>query len=58
MIDTSASQVVSAVRHQVFIVDGHPIVRQGLKQLINKESDLQVCGEAKERQETLEAVPP
>ncbi len=56
MLDTSESQVVSAVRHQVFIVDGHPIVRQGLKQLINKEPDLQVCGEAKERQEALEAV--
>ena len=31
---------------KVFIVDDHPIVRQGLTQLINHESDLTVCGEA------------
>ncbi len=30
----------------VFIVDDHPIVRQGLSQLINAEHDLVVCGEA------------
>ena len=31
---------------RVFIVDDHPIVRQGLGQLIDHESDLKVCGEA------------
>lgn len=31
---------------RVFIVDDHPIVRQGLAQLINHEPDLSVCGEA------------
>lgn len=31
---------------RVFIVDDHPIVRQGLGQLINHEPDLAVCGEA------------
>jgi DNA-binding NarL/FixJ family response regulator len=31
---------------RVFIVDDHPIVRQGLGQLINHEPDLRVCGEA------------
>jgi DNA-binding NarL/FixJ family response regulator len=30
----------------VFIVDDHPIVRQGLTQLIDQEPDLKVCGEA------------
>ena len=30
----------------VLIVDDHPIVRQGLGQLIDREDDLQVCGEA------------
>src|ERR1700679_546542 len=32
----------------VFIVDDHPIVRQGLALLINREPDLVVCGEAEE----------
>ena len=30
----------------VFIVDDHPIVRDGLSQLINSENDLEVCGDA------------
>src|SRR5271170_6436448 len=32
----------------VFIVDDHPIVRQGLALLINREPDLKVCGDAEE----------
>jgi len=33
-------------KHRVFLVDDHPIVRQGLTLLINQEPDLEVCGEA------------
>jgi DNA-binding NarL/FixJ family response regulator len=36
------------IRKKVFIVDDHPIVREGLAQLINRESDLYVCGEAED----------
>src|SRR6476659_2272859 len=32
----------------VFIVDDHPLVRDGLTNLINRQSDLIVCGEAKD----------
>ena len=35
-----------AHRHRVLIVDDHPIVRQGLKRMIECEPDLEVCGEA------------
>lgn len=31
---------------RVFLVDDHPIVRQGLALLIDREADLAVCGEA------------
>ena len=31
---------------KIFIIDDHPIVRQGLTQLIAQEPDLVVCGEA------------
>jgi len=31
-------------RHRVFIVEDHPVVRDGLAQLINDEPDLAVCG--------------
>jgi len=36
----------AASRRRVLIVDDHPIVRQGLKRLIDQEPDLCVCGEA------------
>jgi DNA-binding NarL/FixJ family response regulator len=34
----------SAPKRRVFIVDDHPILRQGITQLINQEKDLMVCG--------------
>jgi DNA-binding NarL/FixJ family response regulator len=37
---------VGSRRRSVFVVDDHPIVRQGLVQLIDQEPDLKVCGEA------------
>lgn len=36
----------SFVSRRVLVVDDHPIVRQGLAQLIDREPDLAVCGEA------------
>jgi DNA-binding NarL/FixJ family response regulator len=33
-------------KKRIFIVDDHPIMRQGLAQLINHEPDMQVIGEA------------
>src|SRR5579863_5229045 len=33
-------------KRTVFLVDDHPVVRQGLTLLINQESDLMVCGQA------------
>ena len=35
----------SAVR-RVLIVDGHPIVREGLRRIVEDQHDLEVCGEA------------
>lgn len=41
---------------RVLIVDDHPIVRQGIAQLINQESDLTTCCEAGNAQEALDLV--
>ncbi len=41
---------------RVFIVDDHPIVRQGLTRLINQEPDLLVCGEAEDAPRALAAI--
>jgi DNA-binding NarL/FixJ family response regulator len=43
-------------KHRVLVVDDHPIVRQGLALLINREADLTVCGEAEEAHSALRAV--
>lgn len=40
----------------VVIADDHPLVRQGLKQLLAAEPDMRVVGEAKNAGETLELV--
>ncbi len=47
----------TAVRKNgVFIVDDHPLVREGLTNLINRQSDLVVCGEAKDSPEAIEGI--
>jgi DNA-binding NarL/FixJ family response regulator len=45
-----------AARSTVFIVDDHPIVRQGLALLINREPDLAVCGDAEEASSALPRI--
>lgn len=39
------------MKRRVLIVDDHPIVRQGMKLMIDAEPDLTVCGEAQNEQE-------
>lgn len=41
---------------KVFIVDDHPLFRRGLAEVINQEEDLEVCGEAEDAAEALEAI--
>ena len=48
MSGTSKAQTPAGLKKRVMVVDDHPIVRQGLALLINRESDLVVCGEAEE----------
>jgi DNA-binding NarL/FixJ family response regulator len=47
----------AAGKKNVFVVDDHPIVRQGLTLLINRETDLTVCGDAEEMHAALQAIP-
>ncbi|MGH9164125.1 MAG: response regulator [Acidimicrobiales bacterium] len=42
---------------RVFLVDDHPIVRRGLRELIEAEDDLTVVGEAGSAEEALRLVP-
>ena len=45
-----------APKRRVFIVDDHPLVREGLTNLINSQSDLIVCGEAKDSFEATDGI--
>lgn len=44
------------VKHRLLLVDDHPIVRQGLAEMIDHEEDLQVCGTAEDVHKALDAV--
>ena len=41
---------------RVLLVDDHPFMRAGLAQLINRQTDLEVCGEAGSPAEALQSI--
>ena len=43
-------------RARILLVDDHPLVRERLAEIINREADLIVSGEAEDRQEAMDAV--
>jgi DNA-binding NarL/FixJ family response regulator len=45
-----------AKKKTVFIVDDHPLLRQGLALMIDREPDLMVCGEAEEAHAALKEI--
>jgi DNA-binding NarL/FixJ family response regulator len=50
------SELASA-KHRLLIVDDHPLFREGLRQIIERDPELTVCGEASSAAEALEAIP-
>ena len=45
-----------ATKTRILIADDHPMVREWLAQLINREPNLVVCGEAADAAQTLQAI--
>jgi DNA-binding NarL/FixJ family response regulator len=43
-------------RAKVFVVDDHPLVRQGLAALIAQQQDLRLCGEAEDADHALQRI--
>ena len=41
---------------KIMLVDDHPIVRRGFREVIAREPDLDVCGEAGDASEALECI--
>jgi DNA-binding NarL/FixJ family response regulator len=50
----AASRATEKTR--ILLVDDHPILRQGLVRLIEREPDLTVCGEAESAEQAMEAI--
>jgi DNA-binding NarL/FixJ family response regulator len=48
--------MASFARTKVLIVDDHPVVRLGLAEVINREADLTVCGEAADVTEAMRKI--
>jgi len=46
----------SQTKARILIVDDHPLVRQGLAQIVNLQADLQLCCEASNAEEALIAI--
>jgi DNA-binding NarL/FixJ family response regulator len=44
-------------KHRVFLVDDHPVLRQGLGRLIDDQPDLAMCGEAESPVEAMRLLP-
>jgi DNA-binding NarL/FixJ family response regulator len=42
---------------RVFIVEDHPVFREGLVQIINDAGDLTVCGQAENAEQAIDAIP-
>jgi DNA-binding NarL/FixJ family response regulator len=55
-VRTSGSGRHGGSPRRVLIVDDHPIVRQGLRRMIESEPDLVVCGEAQSEREARQAI--
>ncbi|MCU1486723.1 MAG: putative two-component system response regulator [Actinomycetia bacterium] len=43
---------------RVFLLDDHEIIRRGLRELLEHEEDIEVCGEAGTAEEALARIPP
>jgi DNA-binding NarL/FixJ family response regulator len=42
---------------RVLLVDDHPLVREGLAEVLRKEADLVICGQAEDRLQALNLIP-
>ena len=47
---------LSARRARILLVDDHPLVRERLGEIINREKDLGICGEAEDRHQALQQI--
>ncbi len=54
---TSLPRKSAKGKDKIFIVDDHPLLREGLTRLFNQQPDLYVCGEASTAHQALKSIP-
>jgi DNA-binding NarL/FixJ family response regulator len=54
--DSKDNKPSAPKKTKILIVDDHPIIRQGLKELIEQEADFLVCGQAENAIQAIKAV--
>ena len=55
-MNSPSSNPETVERKRILIVDDHPMMRAGLIQLINKQPDMEVCGEAGDPEEAMQLL--
>jgi DNA-binding NarL/FixJ family response regulator len=55
-VKSAKPKAAGAGSKKIFIVDDHPMMREGLAQLISQEKDLVVCGEADDAAQAVEQI--
>src|SRR5690349_22021323 len=53
---TPPKKINAPKAHRILIVDDHPILREGLAQLIDQQKDLSICGQFEEAGKAFEAI--
>ena len=56
VIDKKINMNIGARKARIAVVDDHPVVLEGLAQLVNREDDLLVCVQADNAKEALKAI--
>lgn len=56
MVREQSRDKIDGNKAKILIVDDHPLVREGLADLVNKEKDLVVCGQAEAAYQAMEAI--
>lgn len=55
-VKRNSEAATKTAKYKVLLVDDHPILRQGLAQLLGQEKDIFICGQFEEASKALEAV--
>ncbi len=56
MVAKKQQTKTAQTKTKILVVDDHPIVRQGLSELLNREDDLIVCGQAEDAHQAMQAI--